>query len=155
MPVQTQVMNPTDDPRTICEELAARRDQKEALLLVGQGHKRFTVLRPDIGRVHDREFSFCQPFRSNEMKQLECFGSDTLIVLVVSYEPTAVVTVEHLGRQEVLAGEVGFPRAGRANEDDEREFREVNLHHQPPRNARGCHPSHRIDIPRPANREPR
>ena len=76
----------------------------------------------------DRQPPQGQPLAGDEVQHLEGVLRDGLVVLVVADHPPAGVRREDLGRQEVPAGERALARAAGADQDDEGQFGNRDVH---------------------------
>ncbi len=73
----------------------------------------------DVGGVHDGQPAGREPLADDVVQQFEGLGGGRLVVLVVGDQAPAEVRGDHLGGQEVLAGEAGLTGAAGTDEDDE------------------------------------
>jgi hypothetical protein len=101
---------------------------RQAVVLPRQSHQRLAGGLLDVRRVDDGEAPRRQALRRDQVQHLEGVGRSRLVVLVVGHEAAAEVGREDLGRLEVLAREGRLPAARRADEHDERELGDGDLH---------------------------
>ena len=96
-----------------------------------------TVSRPGV-----------EPLAGDEVQHLERVGRGGLVVLVVADQRAAEVRRQHLGGPEVPArANVDLPGAGDADQDDERQLRDLDRAHR--RNTASCVGRARRGIGRP------
>ena len=101
---------------------------RQAVVLPGQLDQRLAGLGLDVGGVDDRQPPQGQPLGGDEVQHLERVVRDRLVVLVVADHAPAGVRREDLGGQEVLAGERALARPAGADQDDEGELGDRDLH---------------------------
>ena len=101
---------------------------RQAVVFPGKLDERLAGLGLDIGGVDDGQLAQGQPLSGDEVQDLECLVRDRLVVLVVADHAPAGIGRQHLGGQEVLAGEGALARAAGADEDDEGEIGDGDGH---------------------------
>ena len=101
---------------------------RQAVILPGQFHQRLAGLGLDVGGVDHREPPQGQPLPGDEPEHLERLVRDRLVVLVVADHPPAGVGREDLRGLEVPAGERALARAAGADQDDEAQLGDLDLH---------------------------
>ena len=101
---------------------------RQAVVLPRQRDQRLARLGLDVGRVYDDHLPRRQPLGRDEVQHVKGVFSRRLVVLVVGDKPPAEVRGQHFGRQEMLSGERRLAGAGRADKDDEGEFRDGDVH---------------------------
>ena len=111
----------------LLREVKHDRDGK-AVILPGQFHQRLAGLGLDVGGVNDRQAAQGQPLASNKAKHIECIPGDGLIILVIAHHRPAGVGREDFRWQEMLARECAFARAAGADQDDEGEVGDLEVH---------------------------
>ena len=101
---------------------------RQAVVLPGQLDQRLAGLGLDVGGVDDRQPPQGEPLAGDEPEHLEGVPGDGLVVLVVRDHRPAGVGREDLGGLEVLAGERALARAAGADQDDEAELGDLDVH---------------------------
>src|SRR5438034_6891780 len=82
----------------------------------------------DVRGVDDREPSKSEPLAGDEVQGVERVLRDRLVVLVVGDQAAELVGGEHFRGLEVTGGKRRLPRPGRADEYNERELGDGDLH---------------------------
>src|SRR6266550_669432 len=100
----------------------------EAVVPLGEFDQRLARLRLDIRRIDDGQAAALQPLRGDQMQHLEGRGGRILRILIIRHQRATEVGGNNLGRFEVLTGKGRFPRSGRADQDHESEFRNLDRH---------------------------
>ena len=98
------------------------------VVLAGEVHQRFACLRLSVGGVDHGEPAAAQAPGRDGVEDRECVRGRRLIRLVVGHQAPAGVGGQDLRRPEVPAGEGRLAGAGRADEDDEGELGEGEVH---------------------------
>jgi len=95
---------------------------RQAVKLAGEGEQRFPCLRLHVRGIDDHEFSGSQSLRGDVVQHVEGVVRCRLIGLIIADQTSAEVRRKHLRCLKMTAGEGGFPRAGRADQHDDREL---------------------------------
>ena len=93
-----------------------------------QGYEWLARLGLHVGGVHDGQPPGSQPLGRDEVQHLKGVVGGGLIVLVVADQPAALVGGKRLGGQKMFACKRAFARAARADEHDECEFGNGEVH---------------------------
>ena|SRR6266508_1212660 len=96
--------------------------------LAGQGDQRLVGLWLDVRGVDHRQATGSQKLARDIVQQVEGVIGGRLVVLVIRDQATAEIRRENFGRLEVGAGEGALASAGRANQDDQGQLRNGDLH---------------------------
>ena len=100
----------------------------EDVMLFGQCDERFAGTFLYAGGVDNGEFVIGEAFGGHVVEGFKCLFCDGLIGFVVADESAEVVGGQDFGRFEVGSGECGFARARYADEDDECDFGDCDVH---------------------------
>jgi hypothetical protein len=100
----------------------------QTMVLTSQLDERLAGFGLDIGGIDDRELSQDKPLAGNESKHIEGIFGDSLVVLIVTDHSPASIRREDFGRQEMFLDERALARATGADQDDETEFGDLNIH---------------------------
>ncbi len=101
---------------------------RQHVVLAGQGNEVAAGFGLDVGGVDDGEAAGFEPLPGDEAEHLERGRGGGLVVLVVGDQAAAEVRGDHLGRLEVGAGERGLARAGHADQDDQAQLGDAEVH---------------------------
>jgi hypothetical protein len=82
----------------------------------------------DVGGVDDGEQAPGEALAGDGVEEVEGVVAGALVVVVVGDEAAAMIGAEDLGGLEVLAGEGCLARAGGADEGDDGEVGDLELH---------------------------
>ena len=93
-----------------------------------QGHERTPRLGLHVGGVHDGQPPGSQSLGSDEVQHLEGIVGGGLVVLVVTDQPPAFVGRQRFGGQEMPGRNRTFARTAGADEHDQREFGNGEVH---------------------------
>lgn len=124
VPVRTRAVPlPTD----LLREVEHDRDRQHVVLAC-ERDERLARLWLDVRGVHDREFAPPQTLGRDVVEYVERVVRRALVVLVVGDQPAAMVRRQHLEGTEVPARERRLAGARRADEYDQRQLRDRDLH---------------------------
>src|SRR5262249_16274513 len=98
------------------------------VVLARESDERLARRGLDVGRVEEGEGGSGKPLGGNVVQDVKGVLRRRLAVLVVRDEPPAEVRREHLRRLEVRPGKGRLPGARGADQDDERELGDDDIH---------------------------
>jgi hypothetical protein len=104
------------------------------VVLPGELDQRLAGLRLHIGSVDRGQAAQSEPLGGDEVQHLKGVARGRLVVRIVADQAPAGVRGQDFRRQEVLARERALARPARADQDDERQLGDCNVHdflHQP------------------------
>src|ERR1700757_323210 len=93
-----------------------------------ESYQRLTCFRLNICGVNHCEASRVESFPRYEVQHLKRIFCGCLGVLVVRYKPTTEVRREHFGGLEMSSSKAGLTASRRADQNDQREFRDRYVH---------------------------
>ena len=100
----------------------------EDVVLLGQLHDRSAVLGPHAGRVDDDDPSRLQALRGDRVQHCERRTGRALVVLVIAHQLATEVRRDDLGGQEMATGERRLARPGHADQRDDAQLGNSDLH---------------------------
>ena len=103
----------------------------QRVIFAGEGDERLARLRLDVGGVDDGELHAGEALGGDVVEHGESVVGGGLIVLVVGDESPAEIRRDDLGGAEVRPREGRFAAARRADQHDEREIRDGEVHQSP------------------------
>ena len=121
--------------RTLCIAFVAKVGRKvkndrydHRVVLAGQLYQGGAMLRIHVGRVDHGQSAQGQTLREHEVKRLECWRGERLVVLVVTDQSAEEVGAEHLGRLEEAAGKSRFAAPRWADQQHQAEVGQLDIH---------------------------
>ena len=101
---------------------------RNAVILPSQGNDRLAGFSLHIRGIDHYQLASRQPFGSDEIQNLKRVVRGRLAVLLVGHETTAEVRRKNLSRSKMLSGKTRLARSRRADECDNSEFWNRQLH---------------------------
>ena len=101
---------------------------RQHVVLAGEEDEVAAGFGLDVGGVDDGEAAGFEPLAGDKAEQLERGRGGGLVVLVVGDQAAAEVRGDHLGRLEVRAGERGLARAAHADQHDQAQLGDTEVH---------------------------
>ena len=101
---------------------------RQHVVLAGQHDQLAAGFGLHVGGVDDGQPAGCQPLAGDELQHLERGRRGGLVVLVVGDQAAAEVRGDHLGRLEVRPGERRLARAGHADQHDQAQLGDAQVH---------------------------